>query len=429
MINLHSDIKKILDELEKKKKIEEENSKIKVSNKKKLILDKFFKCKINFYLANSLHEFTSKLEEEKLNMNYQINVKKNSVFTPKNFTRKDENLTFKKQSPAVINREKFYSEIDNLELNPKEKEFIITDEIKNDKIEKSTNNKINNIFEDNFDCLPNLESLILSTKIGKKEVFSKKNEIDTSIVPIESGKKSPNLSNNNLKIKEIYKHHKNKSSFFNDDDFRVSKQETFKIVDKSVNKNLFNMFSINSNISSNIIELENDKHFNLNNNENSFVKTKEMKSEISQNYTNPDILTSNLTSMISFITNNQNIPQNNTNKDTNNNCNIINNFNKIIVDNTNTFDFDFKDSPLIIKQNPSNQNFLSNEIKLKSNKNQNLLVTNATKYDYQSNHEDISTKKTKSLDMLCISNQINIDIIYNNKKVIEDKTRVNLFIN
>ena len=47
MFNLQIDLKKILDELEKKKKIEEEKSKIKVSRKKRLILDKFFKCKIN----------------------------------------------------------------------------------------------------------------------------------------------------------------------------------------------------------------------------------------------------------------------------------------------------------------------------------------------------------------------------------------------
>ena len=44
IFNLQVDLKKILDEIEKKKKLEEENSKIKVSNKKKLILDKFFKC-------------------------------------------------------------------------------------------------------------------------------------------------------------------------------------------------------------------------------------------------------------------------------------------------------------------------------------------------------------------------------------------------
>jgi hypothetical protein len=45
MFNLQVDMKKILDQLEKKKKIEEKNSKLKVTNKKKLILDKFFKCK------------------------------------------------------------------------------------------------------------------------------------------------------------------------------------------------------------------------------------------------------------------------------------------------------------------------------------------------------------------------------------------------
>jgi hypothetical protein len=44
MFNLQVDLKKILDELEKKRRIEEEKLKMKVSKKKKLILDKFFKC-------------------------------------------------------------------------------------------------------------------------------------------------------------------------------------------------------------------------------------------------------------------------------------------------------------------------------------------------------------------------------------------------
>lgn len=45
MFNLKVDIKKILVEMEKRKKIEEENSKIKVLGRKKQILDSFIKCK------------------------------------------------------------------------------------------------------------------------------------------------------------------------------------------------------------------------------------------------------------------------------------------------------------------------------------------------------------------------------------------------
>ena len=44
IFNLQVNLKNILDELENKKKIEEENFKINVSKKKKLILDKFLKC-------------------------------------------------------------------------------------------------------------------------------------------------------------------------------------------------------------------------------------------------------------------------------------------------------------------------------------------------------------------------------------------------
>ena len=44
--NLQVDLKKIHDNLERKKQIEDENLKLIVSNRKKLILDKFFKCKL-----------------------------------------------------------------------------------------------------------------------------------------------------------------------------------------------------------------------------------------------------------------------------------------------------------------------------------------------------------------------------------------------
>jgi hypothetical protein len=44
IFNLQVNLKNILDELENKKKIEEENFIINVSKKKKLILDKFLKC-------------------------------------------------------------------------------------------------------------------------------------------------------------------------------------------------------------------------------------------------------------------------------------------------------------------------------------------------------------------------------------------------
>ncbi len=56
IFNLQIDMKKILDQLEKKKKLEEENSKINLSKKKKLILDKFFKCNFSFIFS----EFSSR---------------------------------------------------------------------------------------------------------------------------------------------------------------------------------------------------------------------------------------------------------------------------------------------------------------------------------------------------------------------------------
>lgn len=50
IFNIQVDLKKILDELERKKRIEEESSKLKVTKKKKLILNKFFKCKKNYVI-------------------------------------------------------------------------------------------------------------------------------------------------------------------------------------------------------------------------------------------------------------------------------------------------------------------------------------------------------------------------------------------
>ena len=350
------------------------------------------------------------------------NIKKISLYTPKNLTKNlDENLTFKKQSPAVMSREKCYSEMDNLELNPKEKEVYRTEQINNANKERSTNNEINTVEFNvhNNECFRNLVSPEISVLMNKNQ-----NDVDINInsnVIIESDKRSPNLSNKNLKVNDVYKHHRKKSSFFNSNDLRVSKQDTFKIVDKSLNKNLFNKFSVNSNKILNLIELDNDKYFNINNNDNSLVKINDSKSEISQNNINPEIITSNFTSIISFINNNN---TQNSHNNINNNCNIINNYNKIIVDNMNTFDFN--DSPL--KQNPTNQHFLSYDNK--SNINQHILVTNATKQDYHSNsnQESALSKKTKSLDLFSISNQMNVDITnINNKKLTEDKTRVNLF--
>lgn len=367
---------------------------------------------VNFLIyvkANSLHEFTSKLEEEKLNL---VNIKKVSLYTPKNYAKNiDENLTFKKQSPAVMNRERCYSETDNFELNQKDNEVGRTENINT--VEISIHNETDNILGLNADNDENLPNLVNPQIFyAKSSALNKKENEKNQNVQIESGKKSPNL----LKLNDTNKHHRKKSSFFNSEDLRVSKQETFKILDKSqLYTNLFNKFSvISNNKSSKQIDLDIDKQFNQNN-DNSLVKIEDSKSEISQNNIKSEILSQNFSSIII----NNNNTHNNIKNNINNNGNIIN---EIIVDNMNAFDFDLKDSP--VKVNSIHQNFMSYDNK--SSKYQPILATNATRNDYHtsSNHESVLSKKTKSFDLFSISNQINIDLMYSNKKLAEDKSKV-----
>ena len=371
------------------------------------------------------------MEEEKLNMNNNLNIKKISLYTPKNTVKNvGENLTFKKQSPSILNRDR-YIDSETVEINLIKDNFELNKKNVNEKSgtihldEPLTLKEKENVieFNDNFDdCFSNIHS-------PKKKSSSKKEINDaTSKKKKVSEFEASNTSKKLLqtKSKEAYKHHRKKSSFFNSEDLRVSKQENFRIVEeKSINKNLFNMFAINSNKSSHMIDFGDEKHFN--NNDNSLVKISDSKSEISHNNQQHETLTSNLTSMISFINNNNNV--NGGNGNTNNNI-FHNSSNNKIVSNVDVFDFDFKDSPLQIRHQHehTHQNYASYDARanLNTNINNNFVISQPNKFD--ANVENTMTKKTRSLDLFSISNQVNINIIYNNKKI-EDKTRVRYLIN
>jgi hypothetical protein len=221
---------------------------------------------------------------------------------------------------------------------------------------------------------------------------------------------------NNTKAKDALHHHRKKSSFFNSEDLRVSKQENFNLGDEStISKNLFNIFAKNNpNKSSNLIEFDNDKNFNLFNHDNSLVKMCESRLEISQNNHNHDTFPSNLTSMISFV--NQNNINNNL---ISSNVNLHNNNNKHIVE-SNIFDFDLRDSPSLIKfaQDQTFQNYFSLETKSKKTQN------NHSNNNLNQDSDNLTNKKTKSVDLLSVSNQININILYSNNKKSDEKTRV-----
>jgi hypothetical protein len=122
--------------------------------------------------------------------------------------------------------------------------------------------------------------------------------------------------------------------------------------------------------------------------------------------------------MISFINNNSNQLAGTTNQQQNcNNNKIVTNFD------INAFEFDFKDSPLQIRYPPeqTHQNYSSYDAK--ANSKNNFVITNPTKFE--AHFENSLNKKTKSLDLFSISNQVNINIVYNNaNKKSEDKTRV-----
>ena len=374
-----------------------------------------------FILANSHNEFTSKLEEDLPNL-MGGNIKKNSLNTPKNSEKKlGDNLTFKKPSPSALKREKCYYMNEKLNL-----ENIALKDIEPLRLEDNSNSLYfevstnKDIIEFNVDkednCCPNMvtprleKNSTIKNEIAdisvKKSAIIKRNSYELDLT-------DNSKTINNLKIKDTYKHHRKKSSFFNSDDLRVSKQENFKIIieERTVNKNLFNLFAINSNRSSNILEFENDKQFIYNNNDNSLVKISDSKSEISQNNQQHETLTSNLTSMISFINNNTNHQQSNKTVTQNTKLNI----------DMNTFDFDFKDSPVHIRypQEPSHQIYFSYD------GNSNTIESNTTMQNRLITQNDFSlNKKTKSLDLLSISNQVNINIMYNNTKRTNEKTRV-----
>ena len=115
--------------------------------------------------------------------------------------------------------------------------------------------------------------------------------------------------------------------------------------------------------------------------------------------------------MISFINNNTNHQQSNKTVTQNTKLNI----------DMNTFDFDFKDSPVHIRypQEPSHQIYFSYD------GNSNTIESNTTMQNRLTTQNDFSlNKKTKSLDLLSISNQVNINIMYNNTKRTNEKTRV-----
>ena len=423
IFNLQVDMKKILDQLEKKKKLEEENSKIKLTTKKKLILDKFFKCNQSLNLANSHHDFTCKLEEEKVNLNNNFNMKKFSLYTPKNCPKTiGDNLTFKKQSPAIINRENCYKDIEKEENIDNEVDKTRKNETNTNIFEISETNKdkIVDITVDNFeDCFVNMLTPNLIQKTSSKkdiiECSNNKISLNKKLVDLEmtiNSKKS-----NNSRLKDNFQHHRKKSSFFNSEDLRVSKQENFNLGDeKSISKNFMNIFGNNNlNKSSNLIEFDNDKNY-IFNNDNSIVKMCESRLEISQNNNNnQDIFPSNLTSMISFMNNNNN------NNLITSNVNIQNSNNKHIVE-ANLFDFDLRDSPSLIKfaQDQTFHNYFSLDTKNISNNNCN---NNLNK-----DKENPVNKKTKSVDLLSVSNQVNINILYSNNKKSDDKTRVYIYI-
>jgi len=376
------------------------------------------------YSANSHHDFTCKLEEEKVNLNNNFNLKKFSLYTPKNCPKiVGENLTFKKQSPAIINRENCYMDID-------------VDEPNNIEIDKTKKNDTTNIFDisdtnkdkiidltvDNFeDCFVNMLTPNLNQKTSsKKEIIESSNNkvsLNKKLIDLEMTNNSK--KSNNARVKDALHHHRNKSSFFNSEDLRISKQENFNLGDeKSVSKNLHNMFSNNNpNKSSNLIEFDNDKNFNMFNNDNSIVKMCESKLEISQNNPNQDTFPSNLTSMISFMNNNNN------NNLITSNLNIHNSNNKHIVE-ANIFDFDLRDSPSLLKfaQDHTFNNYFSHETKSKTTQ------SNQTNNNLNQDQDNPVNKKTKSLDLLSVSNQVNINILYSSSKKSDDKTRVIVYL-
>ncbi len=358
-----------------------------------------------------------------MNINNNFNLKKFSLYTPKNCPKNvGENLTFKKQSPAIINRENCYMDID-------------VDEPNNNEVDKNKKNDTTNIFEisetnkdkiidltvDNFeDCFVNMQTPNLIHKTSsKKEIIENSNfkvSLNKKLIDLEMTNNSK--KSNNTRVKDALHHHRKKSSFFNSEDLRISKQENFNLVDeKSISKNMFNMFSNNNpNKSSNLIELDNDKNFNIFNNDNSIVKMCESKLEISQNIPNQDTFPSNLTSMISFMNNNNN------NLITSN-LNIQNSNNKHIVE-ANIFDFDLRDSPSLIKfaQDQTFHNYFSHETKSKTTQ------SNQTNNNLNQDSDNPVNKKTKSVDLLSVSNQVNINILYSSSKKSDDKTRVIVYL-
>lgn len=401
LFNFQFDIKKILDELERKKKIEQENYNNKLSKKKMLILDKFMNCIICIYLVNSQFDFSYKPEKGELNICNIIN--KIPLNTPIKLGKNHfENLTFKKQSPEIYSRYKSYNENGNNLLKVEDIKPLIFYGKTNINSEGFKNNEIKDFNLDNKD---NFSKHMITQDYKMSSETNK-----SSIINLSSELKNINNTKNSSNLKIAYNHFRKKSSLFNSEDLGVSKQENFKtlIQERSVNKNLFNMFGINSNKSSNIVDFDHDKHFAFIN-DSSLVKIRDSKSEISQNnyYNETEKLTSNPTNMISYI-NNTNLMSNNKNVNTNINLDI--NL------------FDFKDSPLNLKFPKEHHNYLSYDSKSNPKESNSIQNKNTT------HNFNTLNKKTKSLDNFSISNQVNINIVYNNTKKKEDITKV-LYIN
>lgn len=262
--------------------------------------------------------------------------------------------------------------------------------------------------ENKYDCLKYKDSQNFFNNYSMRK---EKDEVSFNKFEILSKKSfqiDPNIKNPIfIKVKDVIKHNnRKKSSLFNLEDLHITKEENFKIPieERIVNKNLLNIFSKNTNKSYHKFELDNDKHLVFNKyNDNSLVKLSDSKSEILPNNQHHETLTSNCTSMISFI-NNTNIPQ------------INQNLNSKINFDMNTLDFDSKDSCPINLAFPHeliNPNYLSCD---------NKLITNTKiKVNTKDLEETITMNKKSRLDLFSIDNQININFVYNKSKKLEDK--------
>jgi hypothetical protein len=90
----------------------------------------------------------------------------------------------------------------------------------------------------------------------------------------------------------------------------------------------------------------------------------------------------------------------------------------------NIFDFDLRDSPSLLKfaQDQTFNNYFSHETKSKTTQN------NQTNNNLNQDQDNPVNKKTKSVDLLSVSNQVNINILYSSSKKSDDKTRVIVYL-